>query len=231
MELRYGPDRIEGELEREALRPDGAIFLDITARVKIEQRPYDVRWITTARTDQSLYQQLTDINKFKSLPGMISIEDPDTANAIVVHGRTMGLGMRRNLNFTAHTRFLSEMAAGAELPGDVYLDIILGEPYLNPNPGAVFHASLVMPLEALELRNLGIQLQQAEDAGRKAPDRFGYNANTLDTLHMRIAEVRGIAIPMAMRTTAIHAGIRRRLLAMAGEPVWKPQQSAAPGAG
>lgn len=201
------------------LEPDGAVFLDTIARVQIKQRPFDVRWLTTARTDRTVYQQLADLNKFVSLPGVLSIEDPDTASKAVVRGRTLGLGLRRNLNFAAHTRFLNPLVPqNAELPEGVYLDIVLGDPYLNPD--AIFHGRLVMPMEALELRSLGIQLHQAEKDGKQA---------TLDTLHLRIAEVRELSIPMAMKTTMIHPAVRRRLIELA-DPSFGRRQAASPGA-
>jgi hypothetical protein len=180
------------------LYAQGITFLDAVGPVKIRGRAFELRWLTTARDDIPTQVQLADLTKIQSLQAQVSIEDPDTTKSAIIRGRTIGLGKRRAMNFTARGRHLHSMIPqGAGLPDELWLDIILGAPFVDPDGPVEGH--LVMPMDAQELRSLGFALRaQSGDAGK-------------DAVHLKIAEIRARLSPIKLDVVKIHPLVRRHL--------------------
>lgn len=179
----------------------GVTFMDATGEVKIGDRKFELRWLTSARDDIPTYEQLADLSKVRALPAQLSIEDPDTTLSVVIKGRTIGLGQRRALNFTARGIYLSALIPrNASLPDDLWLDIILGSPFLDPD--GPLEGKLVMPMEAQELRNLGITLRKQN-----------HDARALDAIHERIAAVLGKSSGFRLKAR-LHPAVRRAIEAL-----------------
>lgn len=186
-----------------ALHAVGVTFMDATGPVKIGNRWFDLRWLTTARDDIPTYEQLADLSKVRALPAQVSIEDPDSTLSVVILGRTIGLGQRRALNFTARGLYLGSLIPrNANLPDDLWLDIIIGSPFLNPD--APLEGKLIMPMDAQELRNLGFSL-------RRTPSN---NTQALDAIHERIAAVLAKSSSFQLQIQRLHPAVRSSLEAL-----------------
>ncbi len=187
------------------LEAQGVTFLDAAGPVKIFGRNFELRWLTTARDDIPTQEQLRDLANIKSLQAQVSIEDVDSTLSVVIKGRTIGLGKRRALNFTARGIHLNALIPrGSSLPHDLWLDIILGVPFLDPDGPIEGH--LVMPMDAKELRALGFALRQQEGDAAK------------DAVHAQIAKIRQNTIPIHLVVKNIHPLVRRRIEEIAHGP-------------
>jgi hypothetical protein len=178
------------------------LLLTLAAQAHIFAKPYAITWMTMTRTDRPQADQIANIAEVGVFPAILRFQDLLTSDSLLVRGRTIGLAQHRNLNLTVNTRFLRRLVpAGFYLPPKTWVDMIMSEPFLDPD--GPLRSTMFMPLVAAELKKLST-------ARRDGKDSLGPRA--LDELDARIAKITDEqGIRMDMNVMAIHPDLARQV--------------------